>query len=99
MAKMLLTSYEQEPTHSCVETQKKGDPYGSPWICVVFRDARPCVSTTAVRLYNNIYRFTNVFVTIPASVVTRTKYMPLERLETLMRVGFSTTFTVLMSLP
>ncbi len=60
---------------------------------------RSCVSTTAVRLYNNLYRLTNVFVTIPASVVTRTKYMPLARPETLMRVGFSTTFMVLMSLP
>ena len=31
------------------------------------------------------YFFTNVFVTVPSSVVTRTKYMPLARPETLMR--------------
>ena len=33
------------------------------------------------------YRFTNVFVTVPSSVVTRTKYMPLARPLTLMRMG------------
>ena len=33
------------------------------------------------------YRFTNGFVTTPLSVVTRTKYMPAARPETLMQVG------------
>ena len=61
---------------------------------------RSCVSTAAVRLYNdNLYRLTNVFVTMPASVLTRTKYMPSARPLTLMRVGFSTTFMALMSFP
>ena len=39
-----------------------------------------------VRFAEMNYRFTNCFVTVPSSVVTRTKYMPSARPETSMRV-------------
>ena len=52
-----------------------------------------------IRVIRGDYFFTNVFVTAPFSVVTRTKYMPSARPETLMRVGLSMTLTVLTNLP
>ena len=72
------------------QLMKKGDPSGSPLtICIYVQ----------IRVIRGDYFFTNVFVTEPFSVVTRTKYMPSARPETLMRVGLSLTMTVLTNLP
>ena len=76
--------------------QKKGDPCGSPIKYPSAYGPPPFPSFGGVpegrggkgvpEGRGGDYRFTNVLVTEPASVLTRTKYMPSARPETLMRV-------------
>jgi len=91
----LVSGFKFQVSRLVVETQNfcvsTGPPYNEK--------GEPFRIPLDYQLSINNYFLTNVFVTSPSSVVTRTKYMPLARPETLMRVGLSITFTVLMSLP
>ena len=73
---------------------KKGRPEsGRPWFCRCCRDVSGNVSTKGVCDTGvcdtplRDYFLMKVFVATPSSVVTRTKYMPLARPLTLMRMG------------